>query len=215
MPTVVKREDTPAVQLTMTVKNYRLLSARSELGLTQVQVAKFLNKSPAYYADIENLLSVPDENTRDDLSCILQKPEDWLFPDFLMDATEHRVFGNRQSRKRLLNSPQVLSLSSREVQLALPDGPPDPDSYDWMEEVDKVMLTSLVDTVISKLSPRVQDVIRMRFGLHPYEHSYTLEEVGKKYNVTASCIRQMEMRGLRFLRHPARSRLLKDYIIVE
>lgn len=68
----------------------------------------------------------------------------------------------------------------------------------------------LVD-VLSTLSEREQRVLRLRFGLDD-GRARTLEEVGKEFNVTRERIRQIEAKALRKLRHPSRSRKLKDYL---
>ncbi len=68
----------------------------------------------------------------------------------------------------------------------------------------------LVD-VLSTLTDREQKVLRLRFGLDD-GRARTLEEVGKEFNVTRERIRQIEAKALRKLRHPGRSRKLKDYL---
>ena len=65
--------------------------------------------------------------------------------------------------------------------------------------------------VLETLTEREQKVIRLRFGLDD-GHARTLEEVGKEFNVTRERIRQIESKALRKLRHPSRSRKLKDYL---
>lgn len=65
--------------------------------------------------------------------------------------------------------------------------------------------------VLSTLSEREQKVLRLRFGLDD-GRARTLEEVGKEFHVTRERIRQIEAKALRKLRHPSRSRLLKDYL---
>ena len=65
--------------------------------------------------------------------------------------------------------------------------------------------------ILKTLPPREQDVLKMRFGLDD-GYSLTLEEVGLYFNVTRERIRQIEAKALRRLRHPKRSRRLKDYL---
>ncbi|MCA9842835.1 MAG: sigma-70 family RNA polymerase sigma factor, partial [Cyanobacteria bacterium HKST-UBA03] len=65
--------------------------------------------------------------------------------------------------------------------------------------------------VLSSLSPRERDVLRLRFGLDDGRQR-TLEEVGQLFGVTRERIRQIEAKALRKLRHPNRSRRLKEYI---
>ena len=65
--------------------------------------------------------------------------------------------------------------------------------------------------VLGTLTEREQKVLRLRFGLDD-GRARTLEEVGKEFNVTRERIRQIEAKALRKLRHPSRSRKLKDYL---
>ncbi|MFW5632045.1 MAG: sigma factor-like helix-turn-helix DNA-binding protein, partial [Acetivibrio ethanolgignens] len=64
---------------------------------------------------------------------------------------------------------------------------------------------------ILSLSPREEKVLNLRFGLEDGIPK-TMEEVGKEFNVTRERIRQIEAKALRKLRHPSRSRKLKDYL---
>ena len=65
--------------------------------------------------------------------------------------------------------------------------------------------------VLSSLTPRERKVLELRFGLED-GRSRTLEEVGREFSVTRERIRQIEAKALRKLRHPSRSRKLKDYL---
>ncbi|MDH5654323.1 MAG: RNA polymerase sigma factor RpoD [Spirochaetia bacterium] len=73
------------------------------------------------------------------------------------------------------------------------------------------MLTEQIKSVLNTLPAREQKVLRMRFGLDD-GYSHTLEEVGYVFQVTRERIRQIEAKALRRLRHPSRSKKLKDYI---
>ena len=73
------------------------------------------------------------------------------------------------------------------------------------------LLKEQIDDVLSTLTPREQRVLQLRFGLED-GRSRTLEEVGKEFKVTRERIRQIEAKALRKLRHPSRSRKLKDYL---
>jgi RNA polymerase primary sigma factor len=73
------------------------------------------------------------------------------------------------------------------------------------------LLKEQIDDVLNTLTPREQRVLQLRFGLED-GRSRTLEEVGKEFNVTRERIRQIEAKALRKLRHPSRSRKLKDYL---
>ncbi len=73
------------------------------------------------------------------------------------------------------------------------------------------LLKDQVQNALSVLTERERQVLEMRFGLHD-GRDYTLEEVGKYFNVTRERIRQIEAKALRKLRHPTRSRHLRDYL---
>ncbi len=73
------------------------------------------------------------------------------------------------------------------------------------------LLREQLEEVLSTLTEREQKVLRLRFGLAD-GRARTLEEVGKEFNVTRERIRQIEAKALRKLRHPSRSRKLKDYL---
>ena len=68
-----------------------------------------------------------------------------------------------------------------------------------------------LDDVLATLTEREERVLRLRFGLVDGRQR-TLEEVGKEFNVTRERIRQIEAKALRKLKHPSRSRKLKDFM---
>ena len=80
-----------------------------------------------------------------------------------------------------------------------------------VDAASKQLLKEQIDDVLSSLTYREQRVLQLRFGLED-GRSRTLEEVGQEFNVTRERIRQIEAKALRKLRHPSRSRKLKDYL---
>ena len=80
-----------------------------------------------------------------------------------------------------------------------------------VEATNQTLLHEQLDEVVSTLTEREQRVIKLRFGWDD-GRPRTLEEVGKEFNVTRERIRQIEAKGLRKLRHPNRSRKLKDFL---
>ena len=74
-----------------------------------------------------------------------------------------------------------------------------------------MLLKEQLNDVLKTLTPREAQVIRLRFGLEG-GHPHTLEEVGAIFNVTRERIRQIEAKALRKLRHPSRSKKLKDFV---
>ena len=88
---------------------------------------------------------------------------------------------------------------------------PDDDAPAPAEEAAFTMLKEQLINVLDTLTPREEKVLRLRFGLDD-GRARTLEEVGKEFNVTRERIRQIEAKALRKLRHPSRSKKLKDYL---
>jgi RNA polymerase primary sigma factor len=80
-----------------------------------------------------------------------------------------------------------------------------------VDAASRQLLKEQIDEVLSSLTQREQRVLQLRFGLED-GRSRTLEEVGKEFNVTRERIRQIEAKVLRKLRHPSRSRRLRDYL---
>ena len=116
---------------------------------------------------------------------------------------------------------EILKISQEPVSLETPIGEEE-DSHlgDFIQD-DNVpvpadaaaftMLKEQLEEVLGTLTEREQKVLRLRFGLDD-GRARTLEEVGKEFNVTRERIRQIEAKALRKLRHPSRSRKLKDYL---
>ena len=79
------------------------------------------------------------------------------------------------------------------------------------DRVASKLLREHLEKILDTLNEKEQKVLRMRFGLDDGK-ARTLEEVGKSFNVTRERIRQIEAKALRRLRHPSRSRILRDYL---
>ena len=115
---------------------------------------------------------------------------------------------------------EIIKASQEPVSLETPIGEEDSHLGDFVEDrsalppadaASQQLLREQISEVISTLNAREQQVIRLRFGLED-GRSRTLEEVGKEFGVTRERIRQIEAKALRKLRHPTRSRKLKDYL---
>ena len=88
---------------------------------------------------------------------------------------------------------------------------PDDDAPAPADAASHTLLKETLSSVLDSLTPREEKVLRLRFGLED-GRSRTLEEVGKEFNVTRERIRQIEAKALRKLRHPSRSKKLKDFL---
>ena len=116
---------------------------------------------------------------------------------------------------------EILRVSQEPVSLETPIGEEE-DSHlgDFIQDdeapspadaASHTLLKEQLGNVLSTLTPREEKVLRLRFGLED-GRSRTLEEVGKEFNVTRERIRQIEAKALRKLRHPSRSKRLKDFL---
>ena len=116
---------------------------------------------------------------------------------------------------------EILKIAQEPVSLETPIGEeedshlgdfiPDEDAPAPAEAAAFSLLKEQLIEVLDTLTPREQKVLRLRFGLDD-GRARTLEEVGKKFDVTRERIRQIEAKALRKLRHPSRSKKLKDYL---
>ena len=127
----------------------------------------------------------------------------------------------RRMARAAIKVGRVLRASEEPMSLDSPVGTEDSSQLgDFIEDVDALepmdaaardMLREQVKNALAVLSDREREVLEMRFGLLDGK-DHTLEEVGQSFNVTRERIRQIEAKALRKLRHPTRSRFLRDYL---
>jgi len=116
---------------------------------------------------------------------------------------------------------EILKIAQEPVSLETPIGEeedshlgdfiPDEDASEPAEAASFTLLKEQLSEVLGTLTPREEKVLRLRFGIED-GRTRTLEEVGKEFNVTRERIRQIEAKALRKLRHPSRSKKLKDFL---
>jgi RNA polymerase primary sigma factor len=124
-----------------------------------------------------------------------------------MEVTAERV------REIIRILPQPISLESTvgdEADAVLADFVIDENLPDMDEAASKLLLRGQVDEVLNTLSPRERRVVELRFGLDG-DKLYTLSEIGAELGVTRERIRQIETKALRKLRHPSRSKRLREF----
>mgnify|MGYP001829285826 CR=1 FL=1 len=128
---------------------------------------------------------------------------DWLTPGTysvtytVTDGYKNTTTVTRTVEVQAVPRPEVVWPEGKVIYLTFDDGP-----GPYTEQ-----LLDVLDT----LTPREEKVLRLRFGLDD-GHQRTLEEVGREFKVTRERIRQIEAKALRKLRHPSRSKKLKDYL---
>ncbi len=115
----------------------------------------------------------------------------------------------------------ILKIAQEPVSLETPIGEeedshlgdfiPDEEASEPAEAASFTLLKEQLVEVLSTLTPREEKVLRLRFGIED-GRTRTLEEVGREFNVTRERIRQIEAKALRKLRHPSRSKKLKDFL---
>jgi RNA polymerase primary sigma factor len=156
-----------------------------------------------------------------------------VYMDYLSDVDRRAVEESRGEdeqlsldvRRRLKRAAekvrQLMRVSQEPMSLETPVGTeensvlvdfiPDDSLASPVEETNRELLREQMQDILASLSERERNVLRLRFGLEDGE-ARTLEEVGQQFGVTRERIRQIEAKALRKLRHPTRSRKLKDYL---
>ncbi|MBQ2676997.1 MAG: RNA polymerase sigma factor RpoD [Clostridia bacterium] len=147
----------------------------------------------------------------------LKKVQSQLLHENGRESTEEQIaeaMGLPVSRVR-----EIMRVAQEPVSMETPIGPEeDSRLMDFIRDEEalapdeaalKTITNEDIDAVLKTLTPREEDVIRLRFGLHD-GRCHTLEEVGSEFHVTRERIRQIEAKALRKLRHPVRSNKFRD-----
>lgn len=135
------------------------------------------------------------------------------------EPTHEEIAGELNTTQKKVE--RIIKISQRPLSLEMPVGEeqdshlgdfiPDEMTLGPTDAASHQLLREQMEEILTSLSPREGRVLQLRFGLKDGK-SHTLEEVGKKFGVTRERIRQIEAKALRKLRHPSRSRKLRDYL---
>lgn len=125
-----------------------------------------------------------------------------------MNMTEEKV---REIMKIAQDPVSLETPIGEEEDSHLGDFIPDEDAPAPAEAAAYSLLKEQIEEVLNTLNDREQNVLKLRFGLED-GRARTLEEVGKEFDVTRERIRQIEAKALRKLRHPSRSKKLRDFL---
>ena len=142
-----------------------------------------------------------------------------MVQDLGRDPTPQEIA--REMNLELSKVEEILKIAQEPVSLETPIGEEedshlgdfiqDQEASQPAEAASYTLLREQLEEVLSTLAPREEQVLRMRFGLED-GRAHTLEEVGKEFDVTRERIRQIESKALRKLRHPSRSKKLRDFL---
>jgi len=199
-----RRKMTNPVRLRLIPYNARLIDARKARRWTQKYLSLLTGISSSQIGHIETLRTIPSQQARDEICSALELSEDYLFPTSLMEALRDGSFGHR-----------VVELEENQLQQLPRSRPPLLSPMITQDETLEVEMTldlkkEFAD-VLSGLTARERKVLSLRYGLGG-DSPKTLEEVGRAFDRTRETIRVIEAKALRKLRHPSRSRRLKDYL---
>lgn len=198
------------IRLEARVKNSKLINARETLKLTQRQAAEYIRISQEALSKYELMKGYPSIEIQSQI-CEFYRTNGRMLSE--EDVFPSQLKGTRFPRKFIregeIPKEDLIYLSqAKDYQNLL--------SYQPREEVmagEAEDIKEVVDKVLATLTPREEKVLRMRFGIDPYERQHNLDESGQTFDVTEERIRQIEARALRKLRHPSRASKLKSFYV--
>jgi RNA polymerase primary sigma factor len=176
---------------------------------TQRDMVQKLGREPT----TEELALELDYLTPDEADEIKEALREKRHIDPLLYRKWKQATGKIRNILRISQEPMSLELpvGSQEDATELGDFIEDDSVVEPVDAASKQLLREQVRNVLGFLSERERQVLEMRFGLMD-GRDHTLEEVGKEFGVTRERIRQIEAKALRKLRHPSRSKVLRDYL---
>lgn len=155
----------------------------------------------------------------------LSKTERQLMQDFGRDPTPEELSEAMGGQVAGFTPKKIISIKKLNVDPVSLDKPvgkdeeskfvdfvKDNDALNPEQFTEKELMGEHIDDILKKfLQEKEEKIIRMRYGLAPYPHPMTLEEVGKKFNITRERVRQIEAKALRKIKHPSKSGILKGF----
>jgi RNA polymerase primary sigma factor len=172
-----------------------------------------LGREPSVEEITQEMFPIDVEEIRQNLSHLLM--EDLALDDVRVreEIARRERFAHERVREIIKIAQEPISLETpigEEEDSHLGDFIPDEDAVAPADAASSLLLREKMYDVLQNLTPREKKVLQLRFGLED-GRSRTLEEVGQEFGVTRERIRQIEAKALRKLRHPTRSKWLKDY----
>lgn len=191
------------------LKNGILWEAAKRLG-SAAALARHLEISPSIMGQWLHFNHCPDfENPNHkeryaDIELKLMELTGCSLEEIFPPEIRNKAFQQRQKRISAIVEMPIHQL----IQVgAAPQLPPAPDELLFNED-----RKAIINHVLGELDPRQRQVVQMRFGLGPYRQEHILEDVARELNVSKNRVMQIEQKALNKLRHPSRSRQLKELI---
>ena len=201
--TEYKTSENFRIRLEARIKNAELARARESLGLTVKKAAEMIGVGYHTLCAIENLKCYPSEKIQQK-ECDFYRNNGYfmvredIFPSELSGVKARKMIAEKEIPKE-----NLVSLSYVNKKL-LP-------VYNPREELDSESLGEEIKKSLDTLARREAMVIKLRFGLDNRE-PLTLQEVGKIIGIDKERVRQIEARTLKKLRHPIRSKILREFV---
>lgn len=186
-------EQAPIIGLQVARFNWRLRRARESKDWSRAELARQSGVDPTTVGRAERLFPI-NEQSRWKLALALGVPEDVLFPGEI-DALPT---DGPETIELSITRDEMVAVTERDEHAALIEG------------AEHAALATETDAVLDTLPPRMRRVLRLRFGLDDGSPR-SLAEVGQQFGTTRERIRQIEAMALRRLRHPVRSKRLREY----
>lgn len=181
--------------------NWYMRVARERIGLLQKDLGRLVGVSKEAICSYENLRTFPRPAIQEKIAEALRVPAESIFPPWLKEFKLKAVPAAIEERSISLT--ETISLKLIRPEMLMIEGPE--------EEAERSALKDQINEELKTLKPRERKVLELRFGLGD-EEPMTLEKIGREMGVTSARIRQIEVRALKKLRRPARSRKLKEFL---
>lgn len=199
------------IRLTARLKNDELISAREKIGMSQRLVAAVIGITGNTYGQIERMQYYPSED--------LQRRILEFYNGYDIILNSNKVFPSQLGKIKLkrkyeiireISADRLLPLSTLDKKLLLPV---EIDDQKIREEDLKNTIEYILDSLPRfKQENRMSDILRMHFGLSPYENSYNIQEVSEKYKITKNRVYEIIKDAIIKLRHNSRTKHLRQFL---
>lgn len=202
MTTEIANSEDNLLSLRLVIHHTRLVNSRKHMKLNQTQVSKITGIKISRLHLLESAKANPKKDEIDELCCLYQVAPEVLFPDIVKGAIDLGLL-HADCRRKIWGKQEILRQTVTDNGLQ---------ENEMIRQANRRFLTQSVENILNTLDKKSRKVIECRFGLGEFDQSHTLEETAEYLDITSERVRQIEHKALRTLRHPTRSRRLKDYL---